>query len=497
MLQTLANKKRFDPEYLATLDYNEDVLLGSEILDMDSYKLIHATLAKMLGMEAALSYVEPRIKGENIKVVGRQIRLMDIKPITMEQIDEAEKFFALHIQDGEKYFPREDWETVVREYGGYVPIKVRGIPEGAIIPSSLAVTTYEVDEPDHPELSWMAAYFETPNLRGEWYPITVASKSLKIRERMMHYLDLTSDIDKKIAVMFMYHDFGARGVSSKQSAGIGACAHLATGAMGTDTVTGILYAKKYYNARMAAYSVFATEHSIMCLRGKDGELKTVRACIDAAKAASGGKPHTIVSLVSDGYSIYDLVEHYCTTLKDEILNAGINLVIRPDSGDKIKVILWILNRIAQAYGYTVNSKGYKVVNMVRILQGDGLTDFDDFEEVFKAVTDAGYSLENMVFGQGGGLLQCVNRDDLKFAQKTCAAKISGKWIGVQKDPVTDQGKKSKIGRLTTVKLADGTLASVDRDNIPEGAIDLFVDIWYKGIFYRKFTFDEVCQNNYL
>ena len=485
---------------LETLDYDAEVLLDSEILDMDSYKLVHASIAKLMGMQASLSYSEPRAKNEMVKVIGRQIRLTDIKPITMQQIDEAEKYFALHIQDGEKYFPREDWETVVREYNGYMPIRVRGLPEGSIVPSGLALTTYEVNEPNHPELSWMGQYAETANLRAEWYPITVASKSMKIRNRMMHYLDLTSDIDKKIAVMFMYHDFGGRGVSSKQSAGIGGCAHLATGAMGTDTATGILYAKKYYGARMAAHSVFATEHSIMTFRGKDGELQTVRDCIATAKANRSTNPNarrTIVSLVSDGFNIYNLVDHYCTTLKQEILDAEINLVIRPDSGDKIKIILWILNRVAETYGFTVNSKGYKVLNMVRILQGDGLSDFDDFEEVFKAVTDAGYSLENMVFGQGGGLLQQVNRDDLKFAQKTCAAMVNNVWIGVAKDPITDSGKRSKVGLLTTVKLADGTLATVDRQEIPPGAVDLFEDIWYAGTFQRKYQWQEVCQENYL
>ncbi len=463
-------------------------ILDNIILDVDSYKLCHAAMFKELGVTAAFAYTEPRIKDKEVMMFGRQIWLKSLKPITMDMIDEAEALFAEHIMDGELLFPRKDWEDVVNHFNGYMPLRVRGIPEGMVIPSGNALTTFEVDEPGFEHLSWMGAYAETSYLRAEWYPVTVATKSREIRRTIMKYIAETSDLDPKIAIAFMHHDFGARGVSSKESAMIGDCAHLA---MGTDTISGILGARKFYNCKMAAYSVFATEHSIMTIRGRKGELQTVRDLIRTFNK----RKHTIVSIVSDGYDIYKLAMAYCTTLKQEILDAEIKLVVRPDSGNAVEVILKLLAMFAEHFGYTTNSKGKKVLNVVRILQGDGLSTVEDFIEILEAVKEAGFSVENLVFGQGGGLLQHVNRDDLKFAMKTCSAKVDGEWVDVKKDPITDPGKQSKAGRLTTVLLKDGKVATVKRDEIPEGAIDLMVDIWYAGTLFVDYELDGIRESS--
>jgi nicotinamide phosphoribosyltransferase len=183
---------------------------------------------------------------------------------------------------------------------------------------------------------------------------------------------------------------------------------------------------------------------------------------------------------------------YCTgDLKEKILKSGIRLVVRPDSGNAVEVILKLLKIFEEGYGVTVNSKNYKVLNVVRILQGDGLSHPSDFEAILASVKEAGFSVENLAFGQGGGLLQQVNRDTYKFAMKTCAAYIDGKWVDVFKDPVTDAGKRSKKGRLTTVRLADGSIATVPRDHMPEGSVDLMVDIWYAGNLLVEYTLDEI------
>jgi nicotinamide phosphoribosyltransferase len=442
-----------------------------------------------IGCTKAFSYIEPRITNETMLVVGRQIWLKNFKPITMEMIDQAEEFFAAHIVNGREIFPRADWELVVKEFGGYPPLRIRGLPEGMKVPSQNAISTIEVDEDKYPQLAWMGAYFETAYLRAEWYPVTVASRSLKVRNIIKRYLEETSDVGITEAIAFMFHDFGARGVSSKESAGIGGFAHLSTGALGTDTITGALYANEYYKCAMSAFSVFATEHSIMTMRGKEGELKTVNELIDEFGRFG---PGTIVSIVSDGYDIFNLSRAYCTgDLKEKILKSGIRLVVRPDSGNAVEVILKLLKIFEEGYGVTVNSKNYKVLNVVRILQGDGLSHPSDFEAILASVKEAGFSVENLAFGQGGGLLQQVNRDTYKFAMKTCAAYIDGKWVDVFKDPVTDAGKRSKKGRLTTVRLADGSIATVPRDHMPEGSVDLMVDIWYAGNLLVEYTLDEI------
>lgn len=464
-------------------------LADNSILDVDSYKLCHQALYNIIGVTKAFSYTEPRITNEMMFYVGRQIWLKNMKPITMKMIDQAEEFFAAHIIGGREMFPRADWECVVKEFNGYPPLRIRGVPEGTVLPSQNALTTIEVDEEKYPQLAWMGAYYETSFLRAEWYPVTVASRSLKVRKMMKRYIELTSNVPVEEAVAFMFHDFGARGVSSKESAGIGGFAHLSTGALGTDTITGAIYANEFYNCAMSAFSVFATEHSIMTMRGKDGELQTVNDLIDIY---SKGGPGTIVSIVSDGYNIFDLAKAYTEgELKEKILRTGIKLVVRPDSGNAVEVILKLLKIFEDGFGVTTNSKGYKVLNIVRILQGDGLSHPSDFEAILAAVKNAGFSIENMVFGQGGGLLQQVNRDTYKFAMKTSAAYIDGEWKKVYKDPITDSGKRSKAGRLTTVRLTSGSIATVDRDNMPEGAVDLMVDIWYAGNLLVEYTLDEI------
>jgi nicotinamide phosphoribosyltransferase len=310
-----------------------------------------------------------------------------------------------------------------------------------------------------------------------------------VRNILKKYISATSDLSIAEAIAFMFHDFGARGVSSITSAGIGGAAHLATGAMGTDTITGALFANKYYKSDMSGFSVFATEHSIMTMRGKDGELKTVNDIIDEFGKFGVG---TLISIVSDGYDIFNLAREFTKgDLRQKILDKGIKLVVRPDSGDAVTVILQLLKIFEEGYGVTVNSKGYKVLNVVRILQGDGLSKPEDFERICMAVTDAGYSIENIVFGQGGGLLQQVNRDTYKFAEKTCAAFIDGEWIDVFKDPITDQGKRSKKGRLTVVKSKVGELMTIRVEDMTEDHTEVMETVWENGRLLKEYDIEEI------
>ena len=456
------------------------------ILDVDSYKLCHQAMYGRLGVTGAFSYIEPRSTADKILYFGFQMWLKRLKPITMAMVDQAEAFFGAHIINGKEIFPRKDWEKVVNVYGGFPPLRIRSIPEGTIIDSRNALVTIESTDP---ELSWMVAYFETTMLRAVWYPTTVASRSMTIRNILKKYITETSDLNVAEAIAFMFHDFGARGVSSKESAGIGAAAHLATGAMGTDTITGVLFANTYYNSPMSGFSVFATEHSIMTMRGREGELKTVD---DLLEEFGRFGPGTIVSIVSDGYDIFNLARAFCSgPLKEKILAMGIKLVVRPDSGDAVTVIEELFRIFEEGYGVTINSKGYKVLNVVRILQGDGLSAPSDFERICMAVKAAMFSIENMVFGQGGGLLQMVNRDTYKFAEKTCAAEVDGQWIDVFKDPITDAGKRSKKGRLTVVKNLVGEFMTIRIDEMNENHTEVMETVWENGQLIKEYTLDEI------
>jgi nicotinamide phosphoribosyltransferase len=458
----------------------------NEILDVDSYKLCHQAMYRMLGCTGAFSYIEPRIEDKNIMFTGLQMKLKRMRPVTMAMIDQAEEFFAAHIIAGREMFPRKDWEKVVNVYGGYPPLIIRALPEGTIVPSRNALVTIECTDP---ELAWMAAYYETTFLRAVWYPTTVSTRSWTIRQHLKDFIRITSDLPFEEAIAFMFHDFGARGVSSKESAGIGGAAHIMTGAMGTDTITGALFANEYYHSEMSAFSVFATEHSIMTMRGREGELQTVRDLIKTYNKAPG----IIVSIVSDGYDIFHLANEYCTTLKQEILDAGIKLVVRPDSGDPSEVIVKLLNIFDAGFGSIENSKGFKVLNVVRLLQGDSLSTPEDFTRICHAVLKAGFSIENIVFGQGGGLLQQVNRDTYKFAMKTCAAIIDGEWVNVFKDPITDAGKRSKKGRLSVFQdQVTGTIKTVSvGEMISDDMEEIMQTVWNTGHLLIDHTLAEI------
>jgi len=108
----------------------------------------------------------------------------------------------------------------------------------------------------------------------------------------------------------------------------------------------------------------------------------------------------------------------------------------------------ILEKLEAAFGVTINSKGKKVLNNVGVIQGDSIN-HTTMLMLAQKVYDLGFAPENVIYGSGGGLLQQVNRDTFRFAQKTSAIRIGDNWIETVKNPITDPGKKSKGGLLDT------------------------------------------------
>jgi nicotinamide phosphoribosyltransferase len=133
-----------------------------------------------------------------------------------------------------------------------------------------------------------------------------------------------------------------------------------------------------------------------------------------------------------------------------VIDSGATLVIRPDSGDPLTIVLQTLRALDASFGSTLNSKGYRVLNHVRVIQGDGVN-AQSIEAILAAIDEAGYAADNLVFGMGGALLQQVNRDTQRFAMKCSAIRVGATWQGVCRDPVTDAGKRSKKGRLTLLR----------------------------------------------
>jgi nicotinamide phosphoribosyltransferase len=183
------------------------------------------------------------------------------------------------------------------------------------------------------------------------------------------------------------------------------------------------------------------EHSTVTSWGRENEFKAYANMLKIY-----GKAGALVAFVSDSYDIYNACEKgWGGELKQQVIDSGAVVIVRPDSGDPVQVVNDCLQILDKHYGHTVNAKGYKVLNNVRIIQGDGI-DHTMIRAILTVMDMNGYSADNVAFGQGGALLQMVNRDTLEFAMKCSAAMINGKWVEVYKDPVTSSMKKSKRGR---------------------------------------------------
>ncbi len=453
------------------------------ILNTDSYKV---SMFKQYpaGTTGVYSYIESR-GGRYDRTVffGLQAFIKEylLEPITQADIDIAEEILTAH---GEP-FNRAGWQYILDKHRGYLPVVIRAVPEGTVVPVKHVLATIENTDP---ECFWLTTWLETALLRAVWYGTTVATQSYTIKQVILDYLERTGDPS---TIDFKLHDFGARGVSSMESAGIGGAAHLVN-FMGTDTITGVLYAREYYNAGIAGFSIPAAEHSTITSWGRDGEVDAYRNILN-----NFATPGSIVAIVSDSYDIYNAAENlWGGELRQQVIDSGATVVIRPDSGDPVEVNRKLIQILDRKFGSTVNAKGFRVLNNIRLIQGDGVNELT-IRSILGAFMALGYSADNIAFGMGGALLQIVDRDTQKFAMKCSSAEVNGRWIDVVKDPVTDAGKKSKAGRVTLWTNGTGEyVSSVDEPKqwADKGWTKALVPVYWDGKLEKEYTFEEVRAN---
>ena len=429
------------------------------------------------------SYIEAR-GGETESVFfGLQAFIKDymMTPITMADIDFAEKVIELH---GEP-FNREGWEIIVNEYNGMLPVEIEAIPEGTVLPTrNVQVQIVNTD----PRLYWLTSYLETAMLRGVWYPSTVATMSRKMKKIIAEALYKTSDVPVMDQIFFKLHDFGARGTSSTETAILGGMSHLVN-FMGTDTFEGVIGAMTYYNSDVCGFSIPASEHSTITSWGSEKEVEAFKNMIE--QFGGEGK---IYACVSDSYDIYAAAGELWPSLKEQIVAKGGTLVVRPDSGDPLTMPIEIVKILMDKFGFEVNSKGYKVLPpYVRVIQGDGI-DHTSIPVIIENMIAENLSLDNLAFGMGGGLLQKVDRDTLKYAMKASArCDANGVWHDVFKDPITDKGKTSKKGRLGLVYQCG--LGSCGYQTVPKNIADsksnILRPVFRNGVLLVEDDFDTV------
>ena len=447
------------------------------ILNTDSYKMSHFAQYPQ-GAEYVSSYIESRggVYPETV-FFGLQAFVKEYltRPISQADIDEADAVCTVHGVP----FNREGWEYILNEYQGYLPLEIEAAPEGAVIPTGNVMV--QVTNTD-PKCAWLTSYIETALLRAVWYPTTVATVSRACRDIITRYMEETAEsLD---GLPFKLHDFGARGASSEEAAALGGAAHLVN-FMGTDTLSGIMAARRYYNADMAGFSIPAAEHSTITSWGRDGETAAYANMIQQL----GGEGR-LVAVVSDSYDFWNAIDNiWGDELKEQVQQFGGTLVVRPDSGEPVEVVPEAIERLMAKFGYETNSKGYRVLPAcVRLIQGDGIC-ARSIDAILAAMKARGLSVDNVAFGMGGELLQKINRDTQQFAMKASAICINGEWRDVYKDPITDPGKRSKRGRLALINDEQG-YRTVREDALGDQR-NALVKVFRNGDVLVDWTFDEV------
>mmetsp|Transcript_51226 Transcript_51226/g.81269 ORF Transcript_51226/g.81269 Transcript_51226/m.81269 type:complete len:597 (-) Transcript_51226:59-1849(-) len=430
------------------------------ILLSDSYKISHWKQYPP-NTEYVYSYFESRgcdrPGWDSVCFFGLQYflkRYLVGKVVTQDKIDEAAKCYATHFGDGTNENPtlffRSGWEYILKEKGGKLPVLIKAVPEGMVIPNKTVLFTMVNTDP---KCFWLTNFLETL-LVQVWYPMTVCTNSRMQKASIIKAMAETGNTDWAIpgGSVFKLHDFGFRGVSSVESAATGGCGHLVN-FLGTDTVASMVCATKYYGAGIASgHSIPASEHSTITSWGVDGEVKAFENMLNSY-------PSGLVACVSDSFNIWRACKEYWGTELKEKIKGRITpdqfgrLVVRPDSGDPAETCKKILEILCEQFkeDVTTTSTNHKLLPpYIRVIQGDGV-DWETIPKILDTLKSAGYAAENMVFGSGGALLQKVNRDTFKCAFKCSEITIDGKTREVFKDPITDSGKASKKGRLTLEK----------------------------------------------
>jgi nicotinamide phosphoribosyltransferase len=410
------------------------------ILNTDSYKLSHF-LGYPKDVSHMYSYAESRGgKYPATLFIGLQAFIKEylLRPITQEDIDEGAEFAEVH---GEP-FNREGWEHILNAHNGYLPLVIKAVPEGTLVDVHNILASVENTDPKVP---WLTSYIETALMRI-WYPITVATRIYYMKQHIKPYFERTSDSED---MSFAILDFSSRGVSSLETSEIGGLGHLVH-FIGSDNIPAIMYARKNYNIPMAAFSVPATEHSIMtALSDAEDEHEAFEYLIDNMMQENG-----ILSVVSDTYDVYAAAHKWNDRLIAKIRAKNGTLVFRPDSGEMHIVIPRLFAILDRKFGHDVNAKGFKVLRNVKILWGDGINE-DSVHIPFAIAEKLGYSADSIFTGSGGGLMSAdIDRDTCKFAFKASNKVQNGENIGICKDPITDPGKRSKRGRLMLMKEND-------------------------------------------
>lgn len=341
---------------------------------------------------------------------------------------------------------------------GYLPLEIKALPEGCLVPMRVPIFTIKNT---HPAFFWLTNMLETVLSAVLWKPSTSATTAFEYLRTFTRYAKETVGGDMSF-IAWQGHDFSFRGMSGIEDAVMSGAAHLLSFS-GTDTIPAIDFLETYYHAdcerELIGGSVPATEHSVMCMGTQDGEIKTFERLITDIYPAG------IVSIVSDTWDFWQVITEFLPQLKDRILARAGKVVIRPDSGDPVKIIVGDVDAAPgspafkgaiecmwETFGGTITPKGYKLLDgHIGLIYGDSITPARQ-REILEGLKAKGFASYNVVLGIGSWTYEYVTRDTFGFAMKATYGEVDGAGRDIFKDPKTDDGtKKSAKGLMQVYK----------------------------------------------
>lgn len=376
---------------------------------------------------------------------------------------------------------------------GYLPLKIKSIPEGLSVGLKVPVMTIENT---HPDFFWLTNYIETLVNVSLWLPMTSASVARVYHKTLTAFAHETCENLEHIP--FQSHDFSMRGMSSLESAEVSGAAHLIA-FRGTDTIPAISYIEHYYgSSQLIGTSIPASEHSVMSAHGID-ELSTFRYLMAQF-------PHHMISIVADTTDFWHNISVNLPILKAEIMarSPEAKVVIRPDSGEAMAILCGdptattayeqkgLIECLWDIFGGRLNCKGYKELDPhIGVIYGDGIN-FEKMSRILAGLKNKGFASNNIVFGVGSRTYQTHTRDTLGFAVKATSITINHLEKAIFKNPKTDNGlKKSQKGRVKVLTLdhyVDGLTANDDFSD------DLLQPVFENGQLLNHTNFDQIRAN---
>lgn len=388
---------------------------------------------------------------------------------------------------------------------GYLPVKIKALPEGSICPIRVpAMTIVNTD----PKFFWVTNFLETLISCELWLPMTSATTAKAYRRELERHANKTG-FDKGIDLGFLCHDFSMRGMAGLEASIISGMGHL-TSFVGSETIPAIDALEEYYSVdaekELISMTVPATEHSVMCAGGLDDEFGTFKRLLTETY------PKGFVSIVSDTWDLWKVVTDFVPRLKEEILAREGRLVIRPDSGDPVDIICGVIEEPKAPHGYkhtaaerkgvyellwdtfggTINEKGYKVLDFhVGIIYGDSIT-LDRQREIYKRLEEKGFAATNLVLGIGSYTYQYRTRDSLGFAMKATWCQINGEPKEIFKQPKTDSGMKNSLKGLICVEMdKDGKFFATDCVSKEEETYGCLEVVFEDGKLVKEYSLAEI------